>query len=137
MIQTVSNQQLMPVFICFDIGTYIKFYALRNFGVLKNGRYVTEQIYIHAKLLITDSCCIIGSANINDRRYATIESGYYLSILIFILFSLNGEKDSEICAIIFDAGKCRNLLARLIEEHTGHKETIGDMVHFFRSMCSS
>ena len=49
------------------------------------GRFVvTEQIYIHSKLLIVDDAvAIIGSANINDR-------------------SLTGNGDSEIAAVIVD-----------------------------------
>jgi phospholipase D1/2 len=46
---------------------YISFYSLRNYGVLAN-RPVTEQIYVHAKLMIVDDrTIIVGSANINDR----------------------------------------------------------------------
>ncbi len=45
---------------------------------------MTEQVYIHAKLMIVDDrVAIIGSANINDR-------------------SMNGNKDSEIAVKITD-----------------------------------
>jgi phospholipase D1/2 len=49
------------------------------------GRYVvTEQIYIHSKLMIVDDAvAIIGSANVNDR-------------------SLSGNGDTEIAAVIVD-----------------------------------
>ncbi len=49
------------------------------------GRYlVTEQIYIHSKLLIVDDAvAIVGSANINDR-------------------SLTGNGDTEIAAVVVD-----------------------------------
>ncbi len=49
------------------------------------GRYVvTEQIYIHSKLLIIDDAvAIVGSANINDR-------------------SLSGDGDTEIAAVVVD-----------------------------------
>jgi phospholipase D1/2 len=44
--------------------------ALRNYGYIL-GCPVTNQVYVHAKLMIIDDCeAIIGSANINDRRYA-------------------------------------------------------------------
>lgn len=54
------------------------------------GRYlVTEQIYIHSKLMIVDDAvAIIGSANINDR-------------------SLTGNGDTEIAAVIVDTDDCR------------------------------
>ncbi len=43
-----------------------------------NGKYVTEQIYVHSKLIVVDDkMAIIGSANINDR-------------------SLLGNRDSEL-----------------------------------------
>jgi phospholipase D1/2 len=47
-------------------------------------RKVTEQIYIHSKLLIVDAAvAIVGSANCNDR-------------------SLTGNGDTEIAAVIVD-----------------------------------
>jgi phospholipase D1/2 len=50
-----------------DLSKYLGFYALRNWGML-NGIPVTEQIYVHAKLMIVDDrVVIVGSANINDR----------------------------------------------------------------------
>jgi phospholipase D1/2 len=54
------------------------------------GRYVvTEQIYVHSKLLIVDDAvAIIGSANTNDR-------------------SLTGNGDSEIAAVIVDSEDVR------------------------------
>jgi phospholipase D1/2 len=79
-------------------------------------RVVTEQIYVHSKLMIVDDrVCVIGSANINDR-------------------SMLGNRDSEICAIIEDkdfvwskmngqsyrAGKfALSLRLRLWKEHLG------------------
>jgi phospholipase D1/2 len=54
------------------------------------GRYlVTEQIYIHSKLMIVDDAvAIIGSANTNDR-------------------SLTGNGDTEIAAVIVDTADCK------------------------------
>ncbi|MBH9577182.1 phospholipase D-like domain-containing protein [Inhella proteolytica] len=54
----------------------------------EKGRFIiTEQIYVHSKLLIVDDAvAIIGSANVNDR-------------------SLNGNGDSEIAAVIRDNDK--------------------------------
>ena len=60
-------QKLAVEFPDVDLDQYITFHALRNRGALE-GNAVTEQIYIHAKLLIVDDrVAIIGSANINDR----------------------------------------------------------------------
>jgi len=65
---------------------HLQFYSLRGHGVLNN-EPVTEQIYIHSKVMIVDDDkVIIGSANINDR-------------------SMNGDRDSEICALIQDENK--------------------------------
>ncbi len=59
------------------VADYICFYSLRNWGVL-NETVVTDQIYVHDKLLIVDDRVIVmGSANFNDR-------------------SMLGERDSEV-----------------------------------------
>ncbi|PAN31060.1 hypothetical protein PAHAL_5G392000 [Panicum hallii] len=64
---------------------YISFYGLRAHGRLGDGGpLVTNQIYVHSKLMIIDDrIALIGSANINDR-------------------SLLGSRDSEIGMIIED-----------------------------------
>ena len=50
-----------------DWTPYISFACLRNHDVLF-GKPVTNQIYIHSKMLIADdNTVIIGSENINDR----------------------------------------------------------------------
>ncbi|KAL2085276.1 hypothetical protein ACEWY4_018596 [Coilia grayii] len=62
---------------------YISFAGLRTHAELE-GRLVTELIYVHSKLLITDdNTVIIGSANINDR-------------------SMLGKRDSEVAVIYED-----------------------------------
>lgn len=56
---------------------YISFHCLRNWGVM-NSKVVSEQIYVHDKVLIVDDrIAIIGSANLNDR-------------------SMLGDRDSEV-----------------------------------------
>ena len=64
---------------------YIQFFSLRSWG--KIGRQkglVTEQLYIHAKIMVVDDrTAIIGSANINER-------------------SMLGSRDSEVAAIVRD-----------------------------------
>ncbi|KAF2133749.1 phospholipase D1 [Dothidotthia symphoricarpi CBS 119687] len=96
---------------------YIQFYALRSWGEIGPKKMlVTEQLYIHAKIMVVDDrVAIIGSANINER-------------------SLLGSRDSEIAAIIRDTevldsfmggqpykvGKFPHTLrVRLMREHLG------------------
>ncbi|KAI3992768.1 hypothetical protein MKX01_021729 [Papaver californicum] len=64
---------------------YISFYSLRGHGRLcDGGPLVTNQVYVHSKvLLIDDHTAMIGSANIDGR-------------------SLLGSRDSEICIVIED-----------------------------------
>lgn len=96
---------------------YIQFYALRSWGEIgPNKMIVTEQLYIHAKIMVVDDrVAIIGSANINER-------------------SMLGSRDSEIAAIVRDTevldsymagqpykvGKFPHTLRmRLMREHLG------------------
>ncbi|URE38688.1 phospholipase D [Musa troglodytarum] len=64
---------------------FISFYGLRTYGRLfDGGPLVTNQVYVHSKLMIIDDReVLIGSANINDR-------------------SLLGSRDSEIGILIED-----------------------------------
>ena len=72
------------VTLAFHTPRYISFYSLRTEGRLANGLRVTEQVYVHSKLLIVDDCvAVIGSANVNDR-------------------SLLGDRDSEVMAVVVD-----------------------------------
>lgn len=62
---------------------YLTLLNLRNWETI-GGRPVTEQIYVHSKLLIADDrVAVLGSANINDR-------------------SMLGNRDSEIAIIVRD-----------------------------------
>ncbi|KAF1917609.1 hypothetical protein BDU57DRAFT_513956 [Ampelomyces quisqualis] len=96
---------------------YIEFYALRSWGEIGPSKMlVTEQLYIHAKIMVVDDrVAIIGSANINER-------------------SMLGSRDSEIASIIRDTelidsymagqpykvGKFPHTLRmRLMREHLG------------------
>uniref|UniRef100_A0A1I8FER1 phospholipase D n=1 Tax=Macrostomum lignano TaxID=282301 RepID=A0A1I8FER1_9PLAT len=61
--------------------------SLRNWARQPSGQLVTEQVYVHSKVIIADdSMCIIGSANINDR-------------------SLRGDCDSEVAGLFEDTGE--------------------------------
>lgn len=64
---------------------YVQICSLRNWSTIgPQSSLVTEQIYIHAKMMIVDDRkCLIGSANINDR-------------------SMQGNKDTEIAVLIED-----------------------------------
>ena len=62
---------------------YVTLLNLRNWSKLYD-RHVTEQIYVHSKMMIVDDrYALIGSANINDR-------------------SLLGSRDSELAVLIMD-----------------------------------
>lgn len=70
----------IPIEACFK---YVTLLNLRNWEQLGD-RYVTEQIYVHSKLMIVDDrYALLGSANINDR-------------------SLLGERDSELAVLVMD-----------------------------------
>jgi phospholipase D1/2 len=70
---------------CYD---YITLLNLRNWMDIK-GNCVTEQIYIHSKMMIVDDrFAIVGSANINDR-------------------SLLGERDSELSVLVKENNSIR------------------------------
>ncbi|VEU21472.1 DEKNAAC102326 [Brettanomyces naardenensis] len=105
---------------------YIQFYSLRRWGTIGRKKLlVTEQLYIHAKVMVVDDrTAIIGSANINER-------------------SMRGTRDSEVCAIVrdkdmvetlmdgqkYEAGKfAHTLRMRLMREHLGVDVDLFDMV---------
>ncbi|KAG0633800.1 hypothetical protein HOY80DRAFT_895945 [Tuber brumale] len=70
-----------------DPKKYIRFYNLRSYDRINAGQldaFVSEELYVHSKLLIADDRIVIcGSANLNDR-------------------SQLGDHDSEIAIIIED-----------------------------------
>lgn len=68
---------------------YVTLLNLRNWAHLedpcRNSRYVTEQIYVHSKLMVVDDrFALLGSANINDR-------------------SQLGSRDSELSVLVVDS----------------------------------
>lgn len=91
-IDHVANTEYLsiPIEACFE---YVTLLNLRNWTKLGDGkdtRYVTEQIYVHTKLMIVDDLyALLGSANINDR-------------------SLLGERDSEIAILVMDGDNSRS-----------------------------
>ncbi|KAH8602252.1 hypothetical protein B0O99DRAFT_135548 [Bisporella sp. PMI_857] len=100
-----------------DPEDYVNFYSLRSWGRIGPKKMlVTEQLYIHAKVIIVDDrIALIGSANINER-------------------SMLGNRDSETAAVVRDtdmlwstmAGEpylvgrfAHTLRMRLMREHLG------------------
>lgn len=94
---------------------YISFFALRTYDRL-DGQYVTEQVYVHSKVLIVDDrLAIVGSANINDRSMVGVrDSELALQIEDDVKedASFNGVK----CKI---SPKVRELRVKLFKEHLG------------------
>jgi len=84
-----TEHEDIPIEACFK---YVTLLNLRNWAKLdgsKGARYVTEQIYVHTKVMIVDDLyALLGSANINDR-------------------SLLGERDSEIAVLVMDGDASR------------------------------
>lgn len=96
---------------------YVQFYSLRSWGRIGPKKtLVTEQLYIHAKVIIVDDrIALIGSANINER-------------------SMLGSRDSECAAVVRDTDMlwstmdgepylvgrfAHTLRMRLMREHLG------------------
>ncbi len=79
-----KDRDEVPVYAQQDWSKYLTLLNLRTWDTL-DGRVVTEQIYIHSKLLIADDrVAILGSANINDRSQC-------------------GTRDSELAVIVRDS----------------------------------
>ncbi|KAH9284142.1 Phospholipase D1 [Echinococcus granulosus] len=90
-----------------DVENYVSVCSLRKYDCWPNGRFTTELIYIHSKLMIVDDRkMIIGSANINDR-------------------SMLGHRDSELAVVVEDeveeekSGVVADVRRRLMAEHLG------------------
>ena len=88
-----------------DWQRYLTLLNLRNWDTL-DGRPVTEQIYVHSKLLIADDrVAVLGSANINDR-------------------SLLGDRDSELAVVVRDDtpamaplnGRCEDQVSAVVHQ---------------------
>jgi len=86
---------------------YLTLLNLRNWALL-GGRPVTEQIYVHSKLLIADDrIAVLGSANINDR-------------------SLLGDRDSELAVLMHDGDEMR------VPLDGKHAYPVGRSIHTLR-----
>lgn len=97
------------------VDEYISFYSLRKFDFL-DGKPITEQLYIHSKLLIVDDLvAILGSANINDRSMLGVRDSEFAMIVEDghqIPALLNGQPTKVARAV-------RALRVRLFQEHLG------------------
>eukprot|EP00817_Percolomonadidae_sp_ATCC50343_P006602 CAMPEP_0117426704 /NCGR_PEP_ID=MMETSP0758-20121206/6743_1 /TAXON_ID=63605 /ORGANISM="Percolomonas cosmopolitus, Strain AE-1 (ATCC 50343)" /LENGTH=1178 /DNA_ID=CAMNT_0005211989 /DNA_START=244 /DNA_END=3780 /DNA_ORIENTATION=- len=93
-----------------NVEDYFKLFALRNYGKFSTGKYCTEMVYVHSKLLLVDDdIAFISSANINDR-------------------SMMGYRDSEIGCRIVDTEK--------VPVPFGGKEIeVSKFVHDLRMEC--
>ena len=80
---------------------FFNVYSLASCGLIKNIPHM-NQIYIHAKLLITDKTSICGSANLNMR-------------------SLCGDRDSEIAVVVPNSDFSHSLIYKLWKEHLGDR----------------
>lgn len=89
-----------------DWKRFITLLNLRNWDTI-GGQPVTEQIYVHSKLLIADDqVAVLGSANINDR-------------------SMLGDRDSELATVITSRNAVHVPLA-------GPKQSVAKEVHELR-----
>ncbi len=74
---------------CFQYVTLLNLRSWVKLGSGKDERYVTEQVYVHTKMMIVDDLyALVGTANTNDR-------------------SLLGERDSEIAVLVMDGEASR------------------------------
>lgn len=95
-----------------DWSKYLTVLNLRSWETLSSAwrgdRHVTEQIYVHSKLLIVDDrIAIVGSCNVNDR-------------------SMQGDRDSEIAAII------HGQTPKMVKLDGEHEAQVSELVHNFR-----
>ena len=99
-----------------DVTKYIGFFCLRRYEDHPHNANIIglEQIYVHAKLLISDDdVIIVSSANINDR-------------------SMRGPRDSEIGVRLVSAkGEdiIKRFRQRLMKMHTGKRDSTFDEVN--------
>lgn len=91
-----------------EIEKYISINALRKAEYMPSIiKHVTEQIYVHTKLMIVDDrVVIIGSANINDR-------------------SMEGNRDSEIAVVIEDRSMIKSSMC-------GNEYEVGEFAYKLR-----
>lgn len=87
---------------------FVQFYSLRTWGKIgPTQALVTEQLYIHAKVIVVDDrVALIGSANINER-------------------SMLGNRDSECAAVVRDTDMIKSTMG-------GKEYLVGRFAHTLR-----
>lgn len=104
---TAMKSEKLQEEISDDWKQYLTLLNLRNWDTI-GGKPVTEQIYVHSKLLIADDrVAILGSANINDR-------------------SQWGDRDSELAVIVTDENQVTVKLDGV------HEAPVGASIHALR-----
>ena len=94
---------------------YITFFSLRKHDRL-DGNYVTEQVYIHSKLLVVDDqTAILGSANINDRSMLGVRDSE-LVVLVQDDDQINATMNGQPVKV---GRKVQELRKQLMREHLG------------------
>lgn len=109
---------------------YLTILNLRNWQKLE-GRPVTEQIYVHSKLLITDDrVAVLGSANINDRSQLGSRDSE-LAIVVrddqSITVKLDGERNEKVSSSV---QKLRAQLWRKLFGLMGATEPVHELSEF-------
>jgi phosphatidylserine/phosphatidylglycerophosphate/cardiolipin synthase-like enzyme len=96
-----------------NVGDFLTVVSLRNRGFIERQKrkiFVSDMIYIHSKVLITDDTLIIGSANFNHR-------------------SMQG--DTEIAAVIHNSPVVAQTWRRLLSEHM--EQVLGEGTTFLQA----
>lgn len=101
---------------------YISFMSLRTHDRLE-GRCVTEQVYVHSKLMIVDDrLAIVGSANINDRSLLGVRDSE-LAVIVEADEMIDGVLNDIACKI---SPSVRALRIQLFREHLGLLDAADD-----------
>ncbi len=105
------------------VSDYITFHSLRNWGVINN-KVVSDQIYVHDKLMIVDDrIMIIGSANINDRSMLGFRDS---EVALRIEDTLH--LDSKLCNVPHTVGSAPfNTRVKLMRQHLGNPD-VGKLI---------
>jgi len=127
-LRTASSliERLSEEFPGVNIGDYLQFYQLRSIGYL-NGNPVTDQIFVHSKMMIVDDrIAIIGSNNINDRSFLGDRDSELAIVTIDtdeIPITMNGDQVYSVGSAVHE------LRVRLWNEHLGYpsdNESVAD-----------
>lgn len=111
-------QQLQTRAPGINLDQYIGFFSLRNYGVINN-KLVSDQVYVHDKLLIADDrVMIIGSANINDRSMLGCRDSE-VAIKIEDTFVVDSVLNGQRCEVGYLPHSVR---LKLMKQHLGDEQ---------------